>query len=376
MKAVTKFSGGGGVDLGMIAAGWEHLYGIEYDDRIAQVARNNGLNTITADILKIKPSDYPSMDWMHDSPPCPNFSIAKAGGIETDNDIALAQAICDWIVYHRPKFYTLENVYGYRKSKSWAMIADTLHRHGYLFNYWHVNFADYGVSQTRKRMIVIARRDGIMPQLPPATHAENPQVGLFETKKRWVSWYEAIEDLIPTLPDSQFAPWQLERLPEKLMSSFLPHTQVNSGTLGKYGNQPSTTIAVSKIPNKAFIMNAANPNGNETRKYRMEEEPSKTMTAVDSGYIKAFVVPGGNASSFSTRAENEPHRTIGDAERVGNVSRAYTNGRVVKMTPRAIARFQLFPDSYQLPDNNALAVRILGNAVPPLFMQRVGEMFV
>ncbi len=62
MKATTKFSGGGGVDLGMIAAGWEHLYGIEYDDRIAQVARNNGLNTITADILKIKPSDYPSYE--------------------------------------------------------------------------------------------------------------------------------------------------------------------------------------------------------------------------------------------------------------------------------------------------------------------------
>lgn len=378
MKSVTKFSGGGGVDLGMIAASWEHSYGIEYDDRIAQVARNNGLNTITADILAIKPEDYPSMDWMHDSPPCPNFSTAKANGEETENDIALAQAVCDWIAYHRPQYYTLENVYGYRLSKSWAMIADTLSRHGYSFNYWHVNMADYGVPQTRKRMIVIARLDGKTPHLPKKTHDENPVPGLFGTLNRWVSWYEAIEDLIPTLPESQFAPWQLERLPDELCTQLVHGTNAN-GITSNEKEKPAAVVVASlhskAVMPRAFIMNAANPNGNETKKYRMESEPVKTITAGDSGYIKAFVVPGGNASSFSIRDDTEPIRAIAAVGRIGNVSRAYTGGRVVKMTPRAIARFQSFPDTYALPDNPSLAVRILGNAVPPLFMQRVGEMF-
>lgn len=380
LTIATKFSGGGGVDIGAELAGWNHLYGIEYDDKIASVARSNGLNTITADILKIKPSDYPRMVWMHDSPPCPNFSTAKANGEETENDIALAQAVCDWIVYHRPRFYTLENVYGYRKSKSWAMIADALHRHGYVFNYWHVNMANYGVPQTRKRMIVIARRDGIMPQLPEPTHAKEPQVGLFETKKRWVSWYEAIEDLIPTLPDSQFAPWQLERLPDECKTFVINPNRTSFDWASENDAvkqaQPMTTCTRAENVT-AFIMNAANPNGNETKKYRVEDEPAKTMTAGDSGYIKAFVADGqanSDGESMTVRDGNHPIYTMTSGTGVKRTANALANGRVCKMTPRAIARFQTFPDSYALPDNNALAVRILGNAVPPLFMQRVGEM--
>ena len=55
------------------------------------------------------------------------------------------------------------------------------------------------------------------------------------------------------------------------------------------------------------------------------------------------------------------------------------NGRVVAMTPRCLARFQSFPDSYILPDPNwltganDLACRVIGNAVPPLLYQRVIE---
>jgi DNA (cytosine-5)-methyltransferase 1 len=43
------------------------------------------------------------------------------------------------------------------------------------------------------------------------------------------------------------------------------------------------------------------------------------------------------------------------------------------MTPRALARFQSFPDWYELPERNALACKIIGNAVPPLLMRRVME---
>jgi DNA-binding response OmpR family regulator len=40
-----------------------------------------------------------------------------------------------------------------------------------------------------------------------------------------------------------------------------------------------------------------------------------------------------------------------------------THGRVVAMTPRALARFQGVPDSYLLPDRKALACRVIGNGV-------------
>lgn len=412
MKGGTLFSGGGGFCLGMVAAGLEHAWGVEYDDRIAQVARDNGLNTITADILQCDPSAFEPVDFLHASPPCPNFSNAKANAEETDNDRALAAKVCEFITELRPSIFTLENVYAYRKSKSWQRIAKTLLTHGYQVNYWHVNMADYGVPQTRKRMIAIARRDGITPMLPPATHSESPVNGLFERREKWVGWYEAIEDLIPTLPDSEFAPWQLERLPDEYTNHLVHGTNANGITT----NCPYSpaSVVVASLHSKAVMP-------------------------------RAFIVPGGNATSFSIRESNEPARVVGDVDRVGNMARAfivngtpndngasvtacaetvpsftmtasvekrplrafvvndsdskspirqqekshatvmasgaennkaYTNGRVVKMTVHALARFQSFPDSYQWPDSNGLATRIIGNAVPPLFAQRLVEWLI
>ena len=57
-----------------------------------------------------------------------------------------------------------------------------------------------------------------------------------------------------------------------------------------------------------------------------------------------------------------------------NPMRAWlSSGRVVKMTPRALARFQSLPDSYILPDKASLACTVIGNMVPSLLMQQIVE---
>lgn len=338
-KAATLFSGGEGAGLGMVAAGFSHAWGIEYSDDIAQVARDNGFNVITADILQCGPADFEPVDWLHASPPCPNFSNAKANAEETDNDRALAAKICQFVTELLPPIFTLENVYQYRKSQSWQTIATALLAHGYQVNYWHVNMADYGVPQTRKRMIAIARRDGIAPMLPPATHSETPVNGLFERRDRWVGWYEAIEDLIPTLPDSKFAPWQRDRLP-KDFRNLLVHGSNSNGITVNRPDEPAAVVLASlgsktAMP-RAFIVNDAT--GRKPIKY--SDQPMGAVVTFETG---------------------------------GTFSRAYINGRTVKMTAHALARFQSFPDSYRWPAKNKTATTIIGNAVPPLFMQRLGE---
>lgn len=593
MNGATLFSGFEGVGVGMKAAGVRHLYGIEYDNAIADVARKNGFHTITADILECNPADFERPDILHASPPCPNFSNAKAGAEETPHDMALAAKVAEFVTVLLPDFFTLENVYQYRTSRSWQTIARALLEHGYSFNYWHVNSANYGtirlcpihhvlentrknvhgveeylnhaskmkiagdivhqsatmpkdaqarilawdaavglvqrmpkgivgnatpaklvsrlrqisgekttpcgkvdelltsegilklkemgdisentvsllkiclaessiqerlftmsmetqqitalkilkclqateniyqditsnqqsqmagdraksgidcplckfdgVPQTRKRMIAIARRDGIRPMLPEATHAKEPQAGLFGTKRRWVGWYEAIEDLIPGLPDSEFADWQLKKLPKEFIGHFAPHTQANSHTDGKFGGEPMTTIASTKYPDRAFIMNESNPNSNERRKYRNDDEPIKTITS--GGMVKRAFVPSdrlecGHCGHEWTGMDrytcpncNRPDvGFIVDGQNAGrditvldkdsplfslpaNNKGAYraSVGRVVKMTPRALARFQSFPDWYELPAKASLATRGIGNAVPPLLYQRIAE---
>ncbi len=50
-----------------------------------------------------------------------------------------------------------------------------------------------------------------------------------------------------------------------------------------------------------------------------------------------------------------------------------SRGRVVSMTPRALARFQSLPDSYVLPEKKSLACKGIGNGVPCDLMRAVGD---
>jgi len=48
-----------------------------------------------------------------------------------------------------------------------------------------------------------------------------------------------------------------------------------------------------------------------------------------------------------------------------------SQGRVVSMTPRALARFQSVSDWYVLPDKKSLATKIIGNGVSCLMFQKL-----
>lgn len=337
------FTGFGGMTIGAKEAGLDVLFGVEYEADIADVYRQNlGDHIRVADLLTIDVADFPRVDVFHASPPCPSFSRAKAGGVETENDIGLSQVVADYIRHHRPIVFTLENVYKYRDSQSWHVIARTLLELGYQYNYWHVNMADYGVPQTRERMIVIARSDGKTPQLPHSTHSQYGQMSLFGAVPKWIGWYEAIEDLIPDLPDSRFAPWQLELLPNDLPIQFMGQFRdtINGVATIRAYDEPATTVRASNyrpIHNMAFLVDGiANRNG-ETLTVVNEDKPSFTIKA---------------------RAGKQ-------------ASRAFANGRVVQMTPQCLSRFQSFPNWYKLPDKKQLACRGVGNAVPPLFAQNL-----
>lgn len=284
----TLFQGGGGADLGLAAAGLQHAWGIEYDPAIAALAEMNGFAPIVADVRSVDYATLPRVDWLHASPVCTRASNANPGAEESTDDVEMAQAVVRALEAQQPQVFSLENVWMYRTFESFKRITTALGDMGYIWDFEHVNAADFGVPQTRKRLILRASR-GLLPSLPPPV--------------RWVGWYEAIADLLPTLPESQLAPWQLARLPSDICPPVL--------------------------------------------------------------------FDGDNSNSFTFSEANSPVFTM----RGGRVSkhRAVLGPRVVSMTPRALARFQSFPDSYRLPEQRSLAARVIGNAVPPLLMQRIAE---
>lgn len=373
----SLFSGGQLFEQGALAAGYTPRRGVEYDPAIAAVGEQNtpGSSVTVADVCALDFSDWEQPYLLHMSLVCTRASQANPNAGESEVDIQAAEACVRAIRALRPVMVTLENVWQYAAFESFRVILGALHSEGYAFDYWHLNAADYGVPQTRRRLILVASRE-FAPRRPAATHQERPvaQLDLFGAAlPAWNGWYAAIEDLLDTLPKSEFAPWQLARLPEVLGGDLLVHGSDMRSMPALVATDPAFTVMANGNGNgnrpRAFLVGSGNTN---------IAEPAHGVTQQSGGRVRAFIVEGANARTeerggLGIRGKHEPVFTIG-ASTSRAMPRAWLAlGRVVAMTPRALARFQSVPDSYQLPERAGLACKVIGNGVPPLLVQRVLE---
>lgn len=433
----SMFTGGGLADIGARMAGLDHVWGFEIDPAIAEAAQLNGLHVIAHDVRELdfkhpyRANDrHESPFWLHMSPPCTNASSAKFEAGETPLDLELAGACSRAIEDLRPRRVSLENVYYYRTFESFRAICATLMRLGYQVRHWHLNAADFGVPQTRKRLIMVASLDGV-PVKPSPTHMRYPERtgGLFDAIEtmalpRWNGWLDAIADLIPTLPESKFADWQLKRLDEMKGTHLIGNQSDANGAADlRDANEPAVTVcAGDRNKLRAFVANCKDTNAynansplhgqmviirdadepmfttvgsgpyprafiadsqnvNKHCLIREDTDPSFTVTnhLSTSKMPRAFIASGADSGNLRGRGElmmreaDEPAATI-TAGHDRHPTRAWLEtGRVVTMTPRCLARFQSVPDNYQLPAKAGLVVRIIGNGVPSLLMQRIIE---
>jgi DNA (cytosine-5)-methyltransferase 1 len=325
----SLFTGGGGADLGAKAAGLMPIWGIELDSAVAEVARANGIHTLVGDVAAIDPMRLDRPDVLWASPPCQAHSVARAKSAAPRSDGDIGESVLQYAKVLLPRVVVIENVPPYQYAPVFKRLVTGLFELGY-FVHWSIeNAADYGVPQTRQRLILRAVRGGLVPTLP------QPVV--------WRNWHDAITDLIPTLPESRFADWQLKQLPAELNTMIADSANGCRALTIREQDTPIFTVTAShgwKCPIRAFLVDVQNHHF-KGRIHRYQHEPTMTITA--------------NHNRASMRA---------------------WAGRTVKMTTRALARFQSFPDSYQLPDGITLACKVIGNAVPPLMARGILESFV
>lgn len=410
----SLFTGGGGFEVGAMMAGYVPVWGVEIRPDIAAVAERNipGLRVIVSDVATVDYSVLPKVDHLHASPSCKKASIANSDGGECEEDIQAAEAVCRALREVGPVTFTLENVWAYREFEAFKLVVGQLTRLGYKVDWWHLNSADYGVPQTRKRLILIACLDR-QPRKPVPTHSKTPDPwGLYEP---WVGWLESIADLVDTLPDSEFAAWQLSRLPVELKSMLLAQGGYEGGIVNRSTGEPAFTVTSNsnQAGVRAILVDQINSSSMTTRG---ESDPAFTLTQYTSQHPvpRALLIPGDNASNGVVRQEDEPmvtvqsrglgqcpHRAFLTSDNYGSpndtgkerilqlyapddpamtvtaqakrLMKAGIAGRVVKMTPRALARFQSLSDSYILPEQNGLACEVIGNCVPPLLAKAICE---
>jgi DNA (cytosine-5)-methyltransferase 1 len=382
MKFISWFSGGGLADIGAKAAGFELIAANEIDPKIADVyRRNHGDHIRVGDVLDENPKHYPDCDLFHASPVCTNASIANTDGEESPLDIATAKKTAEFIRVKKPRFVTLENVTGYRHFTSFKIIMSALDDLGYFYDVSNFNSADFGVPQTRRRLIVRAVRGGFVPPLP--------------APRRWVGWYEAVEDILHTFPETKFAPWQMARLPITTDNSLLiagsGNTNFNDAEPGagiRTISEPSHTITASGGGRIARAFLVGQQKFNDRLQIKDQDAPADTVTAnKNQRHLRAFVVSGGQAQNYNRRSadgstttavirkHHEPVFTI-VADMPRQPARAWLDqGRVVRITPRGLARFQSVPDWYELPEDEPLACKVIGNGVPSKMYEAIACSF-
>ena len=240
--AATYFSGGGLVEEGLKGV-IDPKIAVEYDRKLAGVYEDNhGSHIVVADVrdtdpLELAKSVNGPVEYFHASPVCKRYSSANTNAGETELDIETAQATADAISAMEPKVVTIENVAGYKDSEALKIITDRLTELGYNWDANTYTASDYGAYTKRKRLIVRAVKNGILPAMPEKT----PQQG---------GWMDAVSDLIPSLKETTLPNWIKERAAKEGLNVTNPQKPLlisDSGTPGgglnyAYGDELAPTI--------------------------------------------------------------------------------------------------------------------------------------
>lgn len=168
---------GGGSTMGYKLAGFNHLGGVEIDQKVADIyeTNHNPKYLYQMDIrdfnnLEDLPKELYNLDILDGSPPCSTFSMAgsreKAWGkekqfregqaMQTLDDLVFVY--CDTIIKLQPKIFLLENVKGIIQGNAKLyskQIVEKMTKAGYNVQVFCLNAASMGVPQKRERVFFI-----------------------------------------------------------------------------------------------------------------------------------------------------------------------------------------------------------------------------
>jgi DNA (cytosine-5)-methyltransferase 1 len=171
LLAIDLFAGVGGLTLGMHNAGFETKMAFEIDSLASKAYKLNheGTEVITKDIRKVdlqEVKDKFNGETIHllaGCPPCQGFSSMrrlnrKQEVFDERND--LINEYVRFVLELRPFTFMMENVPALEKYDLFIAAIETFKKAGYQVDHKVVNVKDYGVPQSRKRLVLVGSRLG------------------------------------------------------------------------------------------------------------------------------------------------------------------------------------------------------------------------
>jgi DNA (cytosine-5)-methyltransferase 1 len=341
---ISLYTGAGGLDLGLEAAGFKVGVAVEFDTKACETLRANrrwriveddihGHNATSERLCELTGLAPEQPDLLVGGPPCQPFSKSaywrfgdtkRLDDPRADTLTAYLRVLRDL----RPRAFLLENVHGLAyagKDEGLVHLRDTISAINastgtdYSFQVAKLNAADFGVPQTRERVIIVGARDGTAFKFPEPTHVDpEAPTNLFTSRREpWLRAWDAIGDLqddddpalavggtwgelLPSIPEGQNYLWHTDR----------------GGGLRMFGWRRRYW---------GFLLKLA------------KDRPAWTVQAQ----------PGTAIGPFHWKSR--------------------------KLSARELCRIQTFPDDYEIVGSRGDAQRQLGNAVPSLLAEVLGR---
>jgi len=383
LRSLELFAGGGGMALGLHAAGFNHSALVEFDSKACDTLRHNArcwaihgsknqawednavmlhdVRHIDLDAIE----NYDSFDLLAGGPPCQPFSLGgiHAGMNDSRNMFPAALAL---VRRCKPKLVLFENVAGLlrksfapyfdyvemqlrdpvcipRENETWAEHAERLRvrisgdcKPDYYVTRQLLNAADFGVPQIRKRVVLMAVRSDISDcPLPPITptHSE------------------------ASLHYSQF---------------------VSGDYWDRHNLIASPSRSISKAKSSSEQSNFLSPRLEPWRTVRdaIEGLPEPIDGKPHPDYLNHIGIPGARSYPGHTGSDVDwPSKTIKAGVHGvcgGEAMIRFNDGKLRYMTVRESARIQTFPDDYEFLGARSHAMRHIGNAVPVQLATEIG----
>lgn len=134
---------------------------------------------LSADQFSSLQGEDHKVDVLHLSPPCQTFSPAHTiNGKDDDQNSASLFAVSELLKKARPRVVTLEQTAGLKTLYPQYLnaLVQMFTENGFNIRYKICHLQEYGLPQTRSRLIIIASCPGeALPEYPKPTHSSNPQ---------------------------------------------------------------------------------------------------------------------------------------------------------------------------------------------------------
>ena len=196
IEAVDLFCGAGGLSFGLRKAGIKILAGIDFDPACRYPFEKNNRSTfIESDVALVKGekirklfTDKADIKVLAGCAPCQPFSKYRRGeDTSADKKWKLLYEFSRLVNEIKPDVVTMENVPELRGHKVFLDFVKGLTDKGYQVSYGIINCLNYGVPQSRKRLVLLASKHGVIDIIAPSHSPES-----FVTVKQAIGHLPAI----------------------------------------------------------------------------------------------------------------------------------------------------------------------------------------